>query len=174
MNVDPPLVLITFKLTVMQRINNIIAGKLCKLSSFLSNACKEFDSIAKQVIKKDTRMSIRSVALTINQYNNELKSQLRMLRLLNIPDKVSSERKVQVGPVEYRDFTDEKIIARCCDTEKYFVKAYRSVLNEYFPYKPLRDMLRYQLGGIGGEFMQLNLLNSVMSSKPNFSKMVYA
>jgi hypothetical protein len=57
--------------------------------------------------------------------------------------------------------TDKEIMTECCKTEIYFEKAYRNVLNEYFPDDGLRNMLTYQLNGIKCAFMQLKLLRTV-------------
>src|SRR6266498_2158903 len=134
----------------MQKVNNLIADKLCKLSSFLNHACEEFESIAKQIKEKNIRMSLRSFAIKTKQYSEEIKSK----------------------PIAHKHFTDKKIIELCCNTEEYFVKAYRSILNEYFPYTGLRDMLIYQLSGIKNAFRQLKLLKSVMTSETPVSEVL--
>jgi len=56
---------------------NLIANKLCRLSSFLQHASEEFENVAKYIRDKKIKMSIRSVALTTKQYTQELNSHIR-------------------------------------------------------------------------------------------------
>ena len=42
----------------------------------------------------------------------------------------------------------------------------------HITYKPLRDMLRYQLPGVNYAFRQLKFLNSVVS-QPTYSSVIY-
>jgi hypothetical protein len=145
----------------MQAPKNLITNKLCRLSSFLYNASEEFENVAKYIRDKKFRMSIRSVALQTKQYSQELSSQLSMLRLKCVLKNNNDERKSKY--VVNKKVSDKKIVEHCCNSEGFFSKAYKSILNEYFPFKPLRDMLRYQLTGIQTSFRQLKLLNSVMT-----------
>jgi hypothetical protein len=140
---------------------SLIAGKLCRLSSFLHHASEEFENVAKRVREGQIKMSIRSVALQTKQYSQELSSQLSMLRLKCVLKNNNDERKSKY--VVNKKVSDKKIVERCCNSEVFFSRAYKSILNEYFPFKPLRDMLRYQLTGIQTSFRQLKLLNSVMT-----------
>jgi adenosine deaminase len=139
---------------------NLVANKLCRLSSFLLNASEEFENVAKYIRDKKLKMSIRSVALTTKQYKRELSSQLSMLRL-NCGLNNNDEREGQYAL--NKNVSDKKIVEHCCNSEVFFSRAYKSILNEYLPFKPLRDMLRYQLTGIQASFRQLKLLNSVMT-----------
>jgi hypothetical protein len=141
---------------------NLVANKLCRLSSFLHNASEEFENVAKYIRDKKMKMSIRSVALTTRQYTQELSSQLSMLRI-NCVLTYSHDEKSKY--VVNKNVSDKKIVERCCNSEVFFSRAYKSILDEYFPFKPLRDMLRYQLTGIQASFRQLQLLNSVMTSQ---------
>jgi len=138
---------------------NPVANKLCRLSSFLCHSAEEFENVAKYIRDKPIRMSIRSVALKTRQYTQELNSQLSMLRVNYVLGNNEGKSEYPVN----RNVSDKKIIEMCCNSEVFFSRAYSSVLNEYFPFKPLRAMLRYQLTGIQDSFRQLKLLNSVMS-----------
>src|SRR4051812_13513614 len=128
------------------QIHKNLPSKLCKLSSFLHEGYNEFESIANQIREKSIRMSVRSVALKARQYNEELNSQLGMLSI-NCAIK-GNKLKALLKPTITTSLSDKKIIELCCNSEIFFSKAYNSVLNEYCPFKPLRDMLRYQLTGI--------------------------
>ena len=140
---------------------NLVANKLCRLSSFLHNASEEFENVAKYIRDKKIKMSIRSVALQTKQYSQELSSQLSMLRLTCVLKNNNDERKSKY--VVNKKVSDKKIVERCCNSEVFFSRAYKSILNEYFPFKPLRDMLRYQLTEMQASFRQLKLLNSVLT-----------
>ena len=158
----------------MQTPKKLIERKLCRLSSFLNQACKEFDNIALHIKEKKTRTSVRSVAVETRQYINELNSQLQTLRMkCTIDNDVNEELNNRYSSISSSNITDKKIIERCCKSEEYFEKAYRSILNEYFPYTGLRDILIYQLNGIKCAFMQLKLLNSVMPSKTTYSNVLF-
>jgi hypothetical protein len=87
-----------------------------------------------------------------------------MLRVKCVIASVNDE-EIKSKPVLSKSISDKKIIELCCNSEAFFSNAYNSILNEYFPYKPLRDMLKYQLRGIQTAFRQLKLLNSVMTSQ---------
>jgi hypothetical protein len=91
---------------------------------------------------------------------HELDSQLQALRVRCIQPRIEKKHSI-----EARFISSKMIVQRCCQAETYFEKAYRSILNEFFPYKPLRDMLRYQITGIYSVFRQLKLLNSVMPAQ---------
>jgi hypothetical protein len=148
---------------LMEKVKNLVASKLCKLSSFLFHACKEFDKVAKHIKENKIKMSVRNVALKTKQFQNELNSQLQMLGVNCIIGRVNNNEEIKSNHVINKPISDKKIIELCCNSEVFFSKAYKSILNEYFPYKPLRDMLRYQLTGIHHAFRQLKLLNSVMT-----------
>jgi hypothetical protein len=147
----------------MLAVKNVVATKLCRLSSFLHHASQEFENVAERIKDKKIRMSVRSVALRTRQYLQELNSQKEMLRVKCAIATVNYKRKNPQQAV--RNISDKKIIELCCNSEVFFSNAYNSVLNEYFPFKPLRDMLRYQLTGIRNTFRQLKLLNSVMTTQ---------
>ena len=141
----------------------LLAKKLCRLSSFLHHACEEFENITKQIRAKNIRMGVRSVVIKTEQYERELNSQLYMLQIKGTTERLNNFKEKDSKRVNNKNMSDKKIIELCCNSEVFFSNAYHSILNEYFPYKPLRDMLRYQLTGIYDAFRQLKLLNSVIT-----------
>jgi uncharacterized protein (TIGR02284 family) len=148
----------------MQKINKVISAKLCKLLAFLHHATEEFESVSKKIKDKNIKMSVREVALETNQYKSELDSHLTSLRIKRMDDTdvINGEKKNLINNNSTIDIaTDKEIMTECCKTEIYFEKAYRNVLNEYFPDDGLRNMLTYQLNGIKCAFMQLKLLRTV-------------
>jgi hypothetical protein len=110
-------------------------------------------------------MSIRSIILETNQYKRELNSQLQSLRIkeiksIDVIQGVNTEEVLKHNHFHDKITTDKEIIELCCKSEANFEKAYRNVLNEYFPLNNLRNILIYQLNGIKCAFMQLKLLRS--------------
>src|SRR5437762_4358089 len=105
---------------------NLVANKLCRLSSFLHHSTEEFEDVAKYIRDKQIRMSVRSVALQTQQYLDELNSQLSML-------KISCVLRYYVeGKSDYivnKNVPDQKIVERCCNDEVFFSRAYKSILN---------------------------------------------
>jgi len=79
----------------MQKVNKLIGDKLCKLSSFLNHACKEFESISKQIKEKNMRMSLRSFAIKTKQYSEELNSQLRTLRVIKMLNRINYSQEIK-------------------------------------------------------------------------------
>src|SRR5689334_12640562 len=148
----------------MQKINKVISAKLCRLLTFLHHATEEFEDVAKKINDKNIKMSVREVALETNQYKSELDSHLTILRIKSMDDDIDVmiENKNLIDNNSIIDIaTDKEIMTECCKSEIYFERAYRNVLNEYFPDDGLRSMLVYQLNGIKCAFMQLKLLRTV-------------
>jgi len=102
----------------------------------------------------------------------ELKSQIKTLSPKNISP-INNKEEIKGKLIRKKNISDKKIIEVCCSAEAYFEKEYRILLNEYFPYTGLRDMLTYQLNGIKSAFMQLKLLNSVMPAEAMLSKELF-
>jgi len=154
----------------MHTPKKLIEMKLCRLSSFLNHASNEFEKAAQHTSGKDTKMSIRTIETITKQYTTELQSQLAMLKVkCAIRDNSGAKRNI----VATKDFSDRKIIELCCNSEEYFEKAYRIILNQYFPYTSLRQMLVHQLNEIKHSFMQLKLLKSVLPLKTSNSNVLF-
>ena len=148
----------------MQKINKIISAKLCRLLSFLHEADEEFEKVAEKIKDKNIKMSIRGIVLETRQYKRELNSQLQSLRVKEIKS-IDIIRGLNTDGVlnnhlNNKIISDKEIVELCCKSEANFEKAYRNVLNEYFPFNTLRNLLIYQLNGIKCAFMQLKLLRS--------------
>ena len=144
----------------MHTSKKLIANKLCRLSFFLRHAAREFDEVSSHINEKKIKISVRSIAARTKQYMNELDSQLSMLSI-KCAIRENNNKEIESSNAEYQNISDKKILELYCNSESFFSKAYNSILNQYFPQKPLRDMLRYQLTGIRNAFRELKLLNSV-------------
>ena len=147
------------------QIHNMLPAKLCTLSSFLHDSCNEYETIANNIREKNARMSVRSVALKARQYYIELNAQLRTLRVVCAVNRKSIKEEIKSKFIADKYSRDKKIIKKCCDAERYFIKAYHSILKESLPHAGLKDMLIYQQQGIKDVFAQLKLLHSVMPSE---------
>jgi hypothetical protein len=151
----------------MQKINKLVSLKLFKLLSFLHNATEGFEIAAEKINDKNIRQSVREVALETNQYKHELNSQMKSLKVKKIKDSDVMNNGIITDETRQNNYndstivTDKEMIQLCCNSEIYFEKAYRNILNEFFPFEELRKMLTYQLNGIKCAFMQLKLLRSV-------------
>jgi len=142
-----------------------MSGNLCRLLSFLHQAGEEFEKVAQKTKDKNIKMSIRGIVLETNQYKRELNAQLQSLRIkeiksIDIVAGVNAEEVLKNNHSNDKNRTDKDMVELCCKSEVNFEKAYRNVLNEYFPLNTLREMLIYQLNGIKCAFMQLKLLRS--------------
>src|SRR5438874_7139966 len=113
----------------MQPVKHPLANKLCRFSSFLHHAYNEFEYGAKQIKEKKIKMSVRSFALKTRQYSEELNSQLKMLKV-NCAIRENNNKEMKNNSVANKNISDKKIIELCCNSERYFEKAYRSILNE--------------------------------------------
>ncbi|HEY6975270.1 MAG TPA: hypothetical protein VH396_03210 [Chitinophagaceae bacterium] len=149
----------------MQKINKIISIKLCRLLLFLHEAGEEFEKVAQKSKDKNIKMSIRSIVVETKQYTRELNSQLQSLRIkeiksIDILHVANTGKVLNDNYLNNKCTSDKEIIELCCKSEVNFEKAYRNILNEYFPFNALRKLLVYQLNGIKCAFMQLKLLRS--------------
>jgi len=150
----------------MQKIDKMISAKLCRLLSFLHKAGEEFEKIAQKIKDKNIKMSIRGIIIETNQYKRELNSQLQSLRIkeiksIDIVQNANTEEVLKNNHLNNKITTDKEILELCCQSEANFEKAYRNVLNEYFPFNNLREILIYQLNELKCTFIQLKLLRSV-------------
>ncbi|HRH48190.1 MAG TPA: hypothetical protein PLP23_05550 [Panacibacter sp.] len=147
----------------MENIVKPVIEKIHLLISFLHQTREEFELVSKEIDDDHLRLTLRSFALETNQYEQELKSQLQMLRINEIP--VISIFNCEELLKNIRSIMNaaslKETLVICTATERFFEKAYRNVLNEYFPYQWLRDILIYQLNSIKCSFMKIKLLNSI-------------
>ncbi len=148
-------------LTMENRVKPF-TDKMYNLLSLLQLTRQEFELVSEEMNDDPVRLTLRGFAIETNQYEQELKSQLNMLEI---------KETTAVSFIKYDELLRsihsivnagslKEILNTCMATECFFEKAYRNVLNEYFPYQSLRDVLVYQLNGIKCSFMKLKLLNT--------------
>ena len=147
----------------MENIAKPFIDKIYSLISFLRQTRQEFELVSEEMDDDSLRLTLRGLAVETNQYEKELKSQLKMLELKDTPVPAifeCGELLKKIHSIMNASGLKE-ILNTCTATESFFEKAYRNVLNEYFPYQCLRDILIYQLNGIKCTFMKMKLLNSI-------------
>ncbi len=147
----------------MKTVNTKIAAKLKVLLSFLNKTSEEFETVAEGIKDKELKMPLLGLAVETNQYEHELTSQLQILKIININLFMGNSLKKSLNNIHMaaKSFTETDLFDFCRKSEKSFEKAYRYVLNEYFPYPDLKSMLIYQLNGIKCAFMKMKLFNSL-------------
>ena len=147
----------------MENIAKPFIEKIYSLLSFLRQTREEFELVSEEMDNDHVRLTLRGLAVETNQYEQELKSQLYVLEIKDIPAAsiFNCEELLKNIHSIMNAASLKEILNTCTATESFFETAYRNVLNEYFPYQCLRDMLVYQLNGIKCTFMKIKLLNSI-------------
>ena len=147
----------------MKKTSKKIASKLCALLLFLHKTSEEFETVGEEIKDNNVKMTMRGLAIETCQYEYELNSQLQSLRIkdINLPTSKSVEGVLKKNHLVVKAPTEKAILVMCRKSEASFNKAYRNILNEYFPYPDLKSMLVYQLNGIKCAFMKMKLLNSI-------------
>lgn len=137
--------------------------KIADLVIFLKKTREGFEFASDEMDEDHLRLTLRGLAIETKQYEQEIKSQLQMLKIedtLTTVEFGNDETLKNIRSIKHAASLKE-ILNICSNTEICFEKMYSNVLNEYFPYKTLRDMLVYQLNGIKYAFLKLKLLNSI-------------
>ena len=147
----------------MENLSINFVDKICGLLNFLRRTREEFELVSEEMDDDHVRMTIRGLALETSQYEQELKSQMNTLEIkhLTLPGIFNYEELLKsIHSIIYATSIRE-ILDTCTKTESFFEREYRTVLNEYFPYQSLRDVLVYQLNSLKCTFMKMKLLNSI-------------
>jgi hypothetical protein len=153
------------KLT-MDGINEILKGKLQNLVSFLSQITEGFETLAEDIECTNLRTAIIAVAVESKQYAQEISDQLPACNA-NIPLMAANPlwSRIETNIHEEASFAKGgEIVALCNNCEEYFNKLYEEILQEYFPFKKLKDIIIYQLYATQCAFMKIRLLNSLRFS----------
>lgn len=147
-------------------INNSLRNKLQSLVAFLSQINKGFDAVAEEVDNANLKTAMMAIAVESKQYAKEISEQLNLLHINtptendeNIWTKIEASIYEQAGAAK-----GDEIIALCNNCESYFSKFYEEALQEYFPYKNLKDIITYQLYAAQCAFMKIRLLNNLRFS----------
>jgi len=148
----------------MENTTLIFKEKFCALLSFLRQTREKFELVTEEMDDDHLRVTLRGLAVETSQYEQELSSQMQSLNIRDnyMPSICNCDELLKNIQSIMTAESIKEILETCTKTETYFEKAYRNVLNEYFPYQCLRDILVYQLNGIKCTFMKMKLLNSML------------
>lgn len=147
-------------------INNSLRNKLQSLVEFLSQVNKGFDAVAEEVDNANLKSAMMAVAVESKQYAREISNQLNLLEITNTAEGVENIwTKIEASVQEQAGLAKgDEIVALCNNCESYFSKLYEDALQEYFPYKNLKDIITYQLYAAQCAFMKIRLLNNLRFS----------
>lgn len=147
---------------LMVTINSTLQNKLKRLVSFLLQVNKGFDDIAEEIDNVNLKTAIQALAVESNQYAKEISNELLYF---NIPlpadytDQMWKEIEIDITDNECSLVKGGEIAAFCQTCEMHFNKLYEEALQEFFPYKNLKDIITYQLYATQCAFMKIRLLN---------------
>ena len=147
-------------------INNSLRKKLQSLVEFLSQVNKGFDAVAEEVDNANLKSAMMAVAVESKQYAREISNQLNLWEITNTAEGVENIwTKIEASVQEQAGLAKgDEIVALCNNCESYFSKLYEDALQEYFPYKNLKDIITYQLYAAQCAFMKIRLLNNLRFS----------
>lgn len=147
-------------------INNSLRNKLQSLVEFLSQVNKGFDAVAEEVDNANLKSAMMAVAVESKQYAREISNQLNLWEITNTAEGVENIwTKIEASVQEQAGLAKgDEIVALCNNCESYFSKLYEDALQEYFPYKNLKDIITYQLYAAQCAFMKIRLLNNLRFS----------
>ena len=148
-------------------INNRLQCKLRNLVSFLSQVTTGFNTIAEEIDCSDLKTAMVAVAIESKQYAKEIRNQLHLFNV-NIPTEYNDQlwKNIVVNVHEQASFAKGgEIVALCNNCEIYYRKLYEDVLQEYLPYKNLKNIITYQLFATQCAFLKIRLLNTLRFSQ---------
>lgn len=152
----------------MDTISQTLQSKLQHLISFLCEVTRGFDTVAEEIDNDDLKTAMIAVAVETNQYAGEICHQLQQLNIniaKNGPDS-SVWKKIEMEMLNVSgNYKGGEIAALCKNCEIYFSKFYTDVLQEYFPYNKLKDIISFQLYAAQCALMKIKLLNSIRFRK---------
>jgi len=153
-------------------LNNTLRSKLQSLVSFLSQINKGFDAIAEEIDNDNLKTAMIAVAVESKQYAKEISNQLEQFNVTEVTDytdKIWKQIEEQINE-EAGLGKGGEILALCNNCEIYFGKLYQDVLQEYCPYKNLKDIITFQLFAVQCAFMKIRLLNTLRFNNYKITK----
>jgi Domain of unknown function (DUF2383) len=148
----------------MDNISQALQSKLQHLISFLCQVTKGFDTVAEEIDNDDLKTAMIAVAVETKQYAGEICHQLQQLNITISKDGLDGSvwTKIETAMLQPTDkIKGAEIAALCKNCEMYFSKFYTDVLQEYFPYNKLKDIISFQLYAAQCALMKIKLLNSL-------------
>lgn len=150
-------------LQIMDTIKDTLQSKLQSLVSFLGQINRGFNTVAEEIDCSNLKTALVAVAVESKQYAKEIRDQLKLLNI-TIPQEYTDQlwNRIELSIHEQAGFTKgDEIVALCNNCESYYGKLYDDVLQEYLPYKNLKDIITYQLFATQCAFMKIRLLNTL-------------
>lgn len=147
---------------LMVNIDSTLQNKLKRLVSFLLQVNKGFDDIAEEIDNTNLKTAIQALAVESNQYAKEISNELLHFNVALPPDytdQMWKEIEIDITDNESCLVKGGEIAALCQTCEMHFNKLYEEALQEFFPYKNLKDIITYQLYATQCAFMKIRLLN---------------
>ena len=119
---------------------------------------KEYEQLAAALTDKALSRTILMLAQECHQYACELSAQLQCLGGPAPGEKMQAPR----ATIDAKSYRNESAVLRFCKRqENKTVRAYRKLLRKAYFHEGVRQMIRYQLEGLRGAVVQLNLLTAV-------------
>lgn len=147
---------------LMVPIDSTLQNKLKRLVSFLIQVNKGFDGIAEEIDNANLKTAIQALAVESNQYAKEISNELLYFNIslpADFTDQMWKEIEIDISDNECSLAKGGEIAALCQSYELHFSKLYKEALEEFFPYKNLKDIITYQLYATQCAFMKIRLLN---------------
>ncbi|MEO7306912.1 MAG: hypothetical protein ABIR78_04105 [Ferruginibacter sp.] len=147
----------------MESVNEILKDKLQNLVSFLCQITNGFETIAEDIECTNLKTAMIALSVESKQYAEEIRNQLEDINL-TVPAGDSDElwNRIEMNVHEQASFSrGGEIVALCNNCEMYFNKLYEDILQEYFPFKKFKDIIKYQLYATQCAFMKIRLLNAL-------------
>lgn len=148
---------------IIENVNYTLRCKLQSLVSFLSQINKGIDTVAEEIDNTNLKTAMIALAVESKQYAKEISKQLEQFNAgaaTEFTDHVW--KQIEAGINEQAGLAKgDEIIALCNNCENYFGKMYDDVLQEYLPYKNLKEIITCQLFALQSAFMKIRLLNTL-------------
>ena len=150
----------------MEHFNVTMLEKVCGLLFFLSQSKAEFEMVADEVEDCNLKTALNGLSSESDQYANEITTQLKNLGVNGIVPKSFFENCdwQNYTLAEPTDTKGNELMSICDTTENSITKAYYEILNEYFPFANLRDIMTYQVNSLKLAFMKIKTLNTARFS----------
>lgn len=151
----------------MYTIKQTLQCKLQVLVSFLRQITVGFDAISEEIDCTNLKTAMIAVAVESKQYAKEISEQLQHFSI-TVPKEFTDQvwKGIEVNIHQQAGFEKGgEITALCNNCEICFGRLYEDVLQEYFPYRKLKDIITYQLFATQCAFSKIRLLNILRFSQ---------
>ncbi|MEP6712669.1 MAG: hypothetical protein ABJA37_09650, partial [Ferruginibacter sp.] len=147
----------------MEHLNISMLEKLCGLLFFLTRSKAEFEMVADEVEDCNLKTALNGLSSESDQYANEITTQLKTLGINGIGPKLLFEDSGEENDNLFcppENARGNELMKICDNSENSITKAYNEILNEYFPFSNLRDIMSYQADSLKLAFRKIKTLNT--------------